>query len=373
LSRTETVAALPPVGRRLPLSLTILATYRCTAACKDCCFGSNPFIQGEIPLERILGYIDQAAKMRTIKLVVFSGGEAFTLGKKLDAAVARCASHGMLTRIVSNSYWASTEEFAVRRLSELKAAGLTELNASTGDYHQHFVPVKNVVNASLAALSLGMPMCVMVESRLGRKFSQENLYSDPRLANALEDPRKKRIFKVVESPWMSNFDTEKTPQRKALLINRKTVNMRRGCKSVIQNIVITPSEKLGACCGLPREQIPELNVGSLKEKTMEELYDEVSSDFMKIWLYIEGPEHILAWAGRIDPTIEWEDRYAHQCDACRAVYHDPKVRKVIREHYQEKMPDILLRFSMIHKGDLRHMEGDPVDEPVLLEETPSLA
>ena len=38
-----------------PTHLTILPTYRCTAACAQCCFESNPHVQGRIPLPRIFG------------------------------------------------------------------------------------------------------------------------------------------------------------------------------------------------------------------------------------------------------------------------------------------------------------------------------
>jgi pyruvate-formate lyase-activating enzyme len=337
---------------RFPLSLTILPTYRCSAACQDCCFASDPFVKGEIPLENILNYIDQAARIETMRLIVFSGGEAFLLGKKLDIAVARASQHRLLTRIVTNAYWATSEESALKRLTELKNAGLTELNASTGDYHQLYVPIKNVVNATLAALSIGMPMCIVVESRLERKFTQKNLHADERLTKALEDPKKKKIFKLIESPWMPNFHSAEIGQDKGRLLNRTTLHSRRGCRSVLSNMVVTPYERLGACCGLTREQIQELDLGNLKENSMEELYKEAIEDFMKIWMLVEGPEHILAWAADKDSSIEWENKYAHQCDACRAVYHDPKVRQVIREHYQEKEADVLFRFSLIDKAKL---------------------
>src|SRR5437899_7114277 len=73
-----------------PTHLTILPTYRCTAACAQCCFESNPHVQGRIPIERILDYIDQAAgDFPSLRLVVFSGGECFLLRQDLDAAIER--------------------------------------------------------------------------------------------------------------------------------------------------------------------------------------------------------------------------------------------------------------------------------------------
>lgn len=65
---------------RRPNSLTILPTYRCMAACKQCCFQSNPHIMHRVPQERLLEHIDQAAEIGSIRLVCFSEEESFLLG-----------------------------------------------------------------------------------------------------------------------------------------------------------------------------------------------------------------------------------------------------------------------------------------------------
>jgi hypothetical protein len=57
---------------------------------------------------------------------------------------------------------------------------------------------------------------------------------------------------------------------------------------------------------------------------------------------VDGPEKIVAWAGQKHPSIEWENRFAHQCDICRFMYQSPQIKRVIREHYQEVVGDVLL-------------------------------
>src|SRR5207247_1756710 len=100
-----------------PTHLTILPTYRCTAACAQCCFESNPHVQGRIPIERILDYIDQAAgDFPSLRLVVFSGGECFLLRRDLDAAIERATSRGLATRCVTNGYWATSPRAARERI-----------------------------------------------------------------------------------------------------------------------------------------------------------------------------------------------------------------------------------------------------------------
>src|SRR5262245_49705051 len=116
------------IGPRL---LTILATYRCTAACEHCCFDSNPFIQKRLALNDILRFIDDASQFRSLEGVVFSGGECFLLGDDLVKSVQHAARRNLFTRCVTNGYWAKSLSIGRNRLADLKEVGLTELNIST--------------------------------------------------------------------------------------------------------------------------------------------------------------------------------------------------------------------------------------------------
>jgi hypothetical protein len=69
-----------------------------------------------------------------------------------------------------------------------------------------------------------------------------------------------------------------------------------------------------------------------------EAAEAANEDFLKRWIRIEGPEKILAWAADLDPSIEWENQYAHRCQACRRIYADDRVKAVIREHHGAKIP-----------------------------------
>lgn len=146
------------------------------------------------------------------------------------------------------------------------------------------------------------------------------------------------------------------------LLTKANLHIRQGCSSVLDSLVITPFERLAACCGLPREEIPELDLGSLHGQNLSVLYDNGRNDFIKIWLAVEGPEKILAWTANFDPTIEWEGRYSHQCESCRAVFKDPKVKKVILKHYQEKLPEIILRFAAIQNSSNLSLSSQERDE-----------
>lgn len=84
-------------------AVSVLCTYRCTAACKQCCFESSPTVEGCLSRQVILDRISEANReFTTLRLVVFSRGEATLLKDDLYAAIAHATSLGLFTRIVSN-------------------------------------------------------------------------------------------------------------------------------------------------------------------------------------------------------------------------------------------------------------------------------
>lgn len=116
---------------------------------------------------------------------------------------------------------------------------------------------------------------------------------------------------------------------------------------------------MGICCGLSRELIPELNIDIERKTSLQETYHQCATEFMKIWLFVEGPERILAWAASKNPAIDWEGKYAHHCHACLALFADKKVRDVIQNHYSEKVQEVLLRYSLI-------IRSGPVESPEIV-------
>jgi hypothetical protein len=329
-----------------PSVATILHSYNCTAACEHCCFDSHPGIKKRLSLKQILKFIEEAATFKTMKLIVFSGGECFLLGKDLDVAIAFATKLNLMTRCVSNGYWAKDYKIGYERLSRLKEAGLKELNISTGDFHQKHVPQNHVINGTIAAANLGISIVVVIEMQKERKVTAANFTNDVRIQNLLRTDAGK-LLKIVESPWMPMSAEEVIQQPKGNLVDRYNVHKRKGCKSILTTLVATPSEKMGICCGLSRELIPELNVALPENYSLQNTYYKNATDFVKIWLFVDGPERILAWAALKDPSIKWEGKFAHICHACLGLFKDEKVKKVIREHYQEKIDEVLLRYSLI--------------------------
>jgi len=314
-----------------------------------------------VPQDRLLRYIDEARDFPSLRLVVFSGGEAFLLGKDLVQAVRRCTDNGFLTRIVSNGYWAVNETGAHARIRPLVEAGLGELNFSTGDDHAKFVPLDRIITGLDVAMSYGLGLSLMIEQRATRGISKESIIREaerfPDVAKALSSG----AINVVESPWMEFTDHQgdEINWLPGTLVNADNIHARKPCTSVLANITVTPDDRLGMCCGLPREDIADLTVGDLREESLSTVFRRHMHDFLKIWLFVEGPEKMLAWAAGWDSSIEWENKYAHNCDVCRVLYSDPRFMSVLTQHGAEKMNDVMALFALYSAGpDLHQLRSE---------------
>jgi hypothetical protein len=313
--------------------------------CRHCCFGSNPSLTQRVGLDDILRFIDEGSSQPSLKVVVFSGGECFLLGDDLVKAVAYATSKGLITRCVTNGYWAKSLRLGQIRLEELKDAGLCELNVSTGDYHQAWVSQDSVINAACLGVNLGLnKTIVVVEVQKSRTVTAAALATDRRVVDLLS--QSPEHFSIIESPWMPMDSGAVIDQHEVLLLNRRNVHLREGCKSILNTVVLTPSRGIGFCCGLSRELVPELNA-QWEPGALAALLEQGAQDFIKIWLSVDGPERILAWAASKNPRIDWENRYAHHCHACLTLFDDPLVRSAIAEHYQERVDDVLVRYSFM--------------------------
>jgi MoaA/NifB/PqqE/SkfB family radical SAM enzyme len=321
-----------------PKTLSIMPTYTCTAACSDCGTLSSPRERSRLPLSVIKSAIRQAKQLGFAN-VVFTGGEATLRWRDLLEGLSFARELRLPTRLVTNAHWAATPGRAQERLQILIDAGLDEINYSTGDEHIRFVPLERVVHASVAAVRADIPVIVMVELRRQRAVTAETIRSHPLIQMLGEDINR---LKIHESAWMPLDPAVSADYASQDVVSAANLHTRRGCDHVLRTYTIQADGNVGACCGLGLRTIPELNpVYASGEDFLERAVAESEEDFLKLWIHYFGPERILAWAAEKDPTISWEGRYAHPCQACGRLYKDQRVRSVIREHYAEMVSIVL--------------------------------
>ncbi len=326
-----------------PTSLTVLATYQCTAACKECCFECSPKLTQRLSLPEIHQAIDQASAFASLRLVVFSGGECFLLGKELVSAVGYAHNRGLLVRCVTNGYWSTSSHAALLRLRPLQQAGLTELNLSTGDDHQAFVPFGRVVTAAITAAELGIRTLIVVEGNDSAKFQLQDALADSLLQEFMRDHPNGALLSVMSNIWMPFFMDSEITHKEHLTRDPEIRSDLTGCDNILGNIVVTPTGMVASCCGLTMEHIPAMKLGSLRDESIVSLYQQQLSDFLKIWIHTDGPERIILWARQYDSAINIPPT-VHPCEACAVLHQDERILSILRNHYHEVVDAVMHRY-----------------------------
>ncbi|PWU18825.1 MAG: hypothetical protein C5B50_08125 [Verrucomicrobia bacterium] len=340
-----------------PHTLSLITTHRCTAACDHCCFSCSPTVLDHIPIPNLYRYIREATEIPSIKVVVFTGGECFLLGKELDNLMKSASEFGFYTRFVSNGYWATSPEIARRRIEKLVSCGLTEANFSTGDQHAAYVKPEYVRNGAVACADMGLTTVVTVELFRESTFPFEEFISEPRFKAHLESG----MLALKLAPWMKFKG--KGPlsfTNKYMEFVEQARSPDNGCYTSLKVLAISPRQQLFACCGLPVEDIEEMHLGSLLSASIKQVLSRTPDDFVKIWVHLHGPDAVIRYAQKFDPTIPFPKNAAHICDACRFMYHDKRIKKVVMENPPPNMMEIMnvyFQSLMIPPRDVKHSDA----------------
>ncbi|MCA9934953.1 MAG: radical SAM protein [Anaerolineales bacterium] len=116
-------------------SLHVLLTYRCNYECDHCFVWGSPWQSGVFTLAQLEDVFQQALALGTITEFYFEGGETFVYYPVLLKAVKRAHALGFATGIVTNGYWATSEEDARAWLEPLAEAGLDQIEISNDAFH----------------------------------------------------------------------------------------------------------------------------------------------------------------------------------------------------------------------------------------------
>lgn len=158
-------------NKRIPVfdSIGIALTRQCTAQCRMCCFECGPDKDEKLEKDLIFRIIDEAAEIKEIEKIGFTGGEATLRGNILLEAIERTKQRGMKSSLTSNGSWGKEPDEAKKWLKNLKAAGLDALTISIDEYHQEYVPMENIRNIIRANREIRVGLSLAVGDSLGER------------------------------------------------------------------------------------------------------------------------------------------------------------------------------------------------------------
>lgn len=145
-------------ARSTPLTgLHLLLTYECNYECDHCFVWGGPSQNGTMSYETIELILGQAEDAGTIEWIYFEGGEPFLCYDLLCSGVQLAHERGFKPGIVSNAFWATSDEEALACLQPF--AGIVEdLSISHDIYHGSKEQPGQTHIARKAARQLGIPV-----------------------------------------------------------------------------------------------------------------------------------------------------------------------------------------------------------------------
>jgi hypothetical protein len=133
-----------------------LLTYTCTLECDHCFLHCGPHAPGTMTMKQITAVLQEGKKMPSVREVYFEGGEPFLFYPLMVEGIRKARKMGFDAGIVTNGYWATSDEDAEFWLRPLNELGVSVLSISDDELHHGEDPDSPAKCALAAALRLGM-------------------------------------------------------------------------------------------------------------------------------------------------------------------------------------------------------------------------
>jgi hypothetical protein len=297
---------------------------------------SSPSRENQLTYDQIASTLGQLFALHRIYVVVFAGGEPTLLGDDLYKAIRFCKDHGVLSRIVTNSYWATSPEAALEKCRELRAAGLDELNLSMDDYHEPYIALEKVKNAYRAALQVDFsavvianacgPQSVMSPEFLEREFGMEDGTMERRFdvdGRSTSREKKDDQGRVI---LMSNGNVQRLGRGAEFIADDECspdmldqhVDEIGGCPHAVRALALSPGNHLVSCCGFELHGNPILDFGDMATNTLESLVDKADDDLIVNMIAMVGPPKLKQLLEQLCPDeVHFPKvRYQSYCEVC---------------------------------------------------------
>jgi Radical SAM superfamily len=337
-----------------PRQLTVLTTSKCTARCEHCSVRSGPERREQLSFNQIRQAIDGLHGVSSLRLVIFAGGEPTILGEDLLNAIAHADSMGLITRIVTNAYWAVTFEKARAKLIELREAGLGELNISADDYHLPYIPFERVENAWHASKGLGFLAVVIancsgprsvinpafIKARLGDEMCET--FDDSGHAQPLNQRAADGTVYALSNAYLQRLGrAHGVVDEGDLFYPEDEEALAGGCPWAVRSAALSPKNHLVACCGMEAEHNEVLDFGDAAVTPVNQLVEKADDSVIVNAIALKGPLFLKRFIQERAPDVRFRSRYATICEMCEHIVTTPEAVAVLRRHAAELALDVL--------------------------------
>ncbi len=283
---------------------------RCNIKCSHCVAAddSQQSRPVKMDLERAKEIIREMAEAG-VTGISFTAGEPFIYFDDLLQLIALCHNEQIYSRVVTNSYWASSPEKAEELLVKLKDHGLCQLRMSFSRWHQQHVPQHNIVHAANGCIKNNIDYFVSFVT----DFSTE----DDAYEQFLRDHNLKFFPEPVIYAGRADGFTQKT------LFTDYQDNR------CAMNPYLAPDLTMYACCdaGSHFTKTNFFKLGNLKDHSIDALFCKSENNHLYNCIRTMGISTIASFAGF--PAREIVT--FRKCELCKKLFDSPKSLTRLKE------------------------------------------
>ena len=343
----------PSSATVVPDQMTVMTTSSCTARCAHCLVRSGPERDDTLQYQQIVDAVEAAHAAGRLSVVVFAGGEPTTLGEHLLDAIAHVNSLGIGTRLVTNASWATDEHSAATMVTQLREAGLDEINFSADDFHLPFIPLDCVVNAWHACKGVGFRSVVIaLSSGPGSKVNPQSVQDalGERVPLTYDDSGDLRTMPPASPDGTTYLIANNNVYRigRGRKLRERYVSypvtqqhLERPCPWAVRSAALSPKNHLVACCGIEAEHNEVLDFGAVGDSTVVELVERANADPLVSAIAELGPRYLMRRALELDPSLRFRDRYSAICEICEDVTTNHRAVSTLRQASAAIEADVL--------------------------------
>ena len=281
---------------------------RCNIRCTHCVAADPHLDHKKMELARAKEIIrDMAAA--DVTGISFTAGEPFLYFDDILELVDLCRELGIYTRIVTNSFWATTAELARQRLDLLKQSGLCQLRLSYSRWHQQHVPRANILHAAHGCLQAGIAYFVSFITDFSAEDDANEQFLRDRGLTFFPEP-------VIYAGRADTFG--RAPLRTDYQNNRCAMNP-----------YLAPDSNLYACCdaGSHFRTTNFFLLGNLGTHTLDQLFTNSECDPLYNCIRSMGITPLASFAGFKAREIVTQ----RKCELCKQLFDVPETLKILRD------------------------------------------
>jgi MoaA/NifB/PqqE/SkfB family radical SAM enzyme len=284
-------------------SIAILYSYKCNFQCKHCSVSAGPQHSEILSMDYVEKTIKEASEIASIQVVVATGGEPTLFPSHLEFLIRAASDLGLVTRLVTNAWWARTLEAVRARIKRWRRLGLEELNVSFDDFHAEHLRAyggeQNIVNAVRAAVDEGLRVAVAITKTLHSRIDAAYVR---RILGELADEV------VILEDFIS-------PTSRATCLYAETPRSlppAGGCAHAGSEISIHPNGDVAFCCGHIIADPASgwfTRVGNIKREHLWDVVDRIRRNALIWYLRLLGPHALVR-------KFNEGEEVKHMCHAC---------------------------------------------------------